>query len=118
MKYLLLIFLLSIHIQNTSAQCKKKYLDKEIIGFYASWQFYDRDKLAKPENIDCRRFTTLIYSLFEPTKDGHLRGGDQFADETILKGEIDWTTSTEEEHFFIETSSLLSRYYTTHIPHL
>lgn len=106
MRYFTFSLLIILFVQHTHAQCKKKYIDKEIIGFYASWQFYDRDKLAKPANIDFRRFTTVIYSFFEPTEDGHIRGGDQFVDETVLKGEINWATSTEEEHTFFETSSL------------
>jgi len=106
MRYLLLCLLTISLYQTTIAQCKKKFIDKEIVGYYASWQYYDRQKVARPENVDFRRFTTIIYAFFKPTEEGKLVGGDAFVDETILKGEINWAISTNQEHYYFETTSL------------
>jgi hypothetical protein len=47
---------------------------KTIIGYYASWQWYDRNKLADPVNIDFTKYTRINYAFFQPDTQGNLYG--------------------------------------------
>ena len=38
--------------------------DKTIIGYYASWQQYDRNGLAKPENMDFTKVDRVNFAFF------------------------------------------------------
>jgi chitinase len=63
-------------------------LDKEIIGYYASWQWYDRSKLAKPENMDFRKVTRVNFAFFQIDVDGNIWGTDDWADPRVLFGDV------------------------------
>ena len=63
---------------------------KQVIGYYPSWQWYDRAKLAAPVNLPYDKVTILNYAFFQPTAEGSIVGTDPWADENILKGESDW----------------------------
>ena len=39
---------------------------KHVIGYYASWQWYDRDKLASPASLDYTKVTRVSLHLFTP----------------------------------------------------
>lgn len=43
-------------IKNQNSPGEEK---KTIIGYYASWQWYDRQKLAKPSNMDFTKVTRV-----------------------------------------------------------
>ena len=63
---------------------------KEIIGYYPSWQWYDRDKLVNPQTIPYGKLTIVNYAFFYPLLDGTIVGTDAWADENLLRGQPDW----------------------------
>lgn len=70
---------------------------KTIIAYYASWQIYDRNGLAKPINLDYTKFTRLNFAFFQPSVDGEIYGTDEWADPWALFGDWDWSgTGTEK----------------------
>lgn len=99
MKYLglLLVVLISIFSQPSSAQ--KKSNQKQIIGYYPGWQVYDRNKLAAPENIDLKKYSTIIYAFFLPDYYGNLKPADAFIDNLVLKGKRDWRYTDSEQYY-------------------
>ena len=68
---------------------------KTIIGYYASWQWYDRNKFADPNNIDYSKYTRIHYAFFQPDEAGNLYGTDEWGDPQILWGPY-VTTATSE----------------------
>jgi chitinase len=64
--------------------------DKVIIGYYASWQWYDRDGLAAPINMDFSKITRANFAFFQITEDGEIYGTDSWADPITLFGPYDW----------------------------
>jgi len=64
--------------------------DKVIIGYYASWQWYDRDGLAAPLNMDFSKITRANFAFFQITTDGEIYGTDSWADPITLFGPYDW----------------------------
>ena len=63
---------------------------REVIGYYASWQWYDRDKLYHPSVIDYDKLTRINFAFFQPDSSGNIYGTDEWADPTVLYGEIDY----------------------------
>ena len=41
---------------------------KTVIGYYASWQWYDRNKYADPTNIQFSKYDRINYAFFQPGK--------------------------------------------------
>jgi len=68
--------------------------DKQIIGYYASWQWYDRSKLAKPSNMDFKKVTRVNYAFFQTDAEGNIWGTDEWADPRVLFGDVDATRGT------------------------
>ena len=66
---------------------------REVIGYYPNWQWYDRNKLVAPDAIDYSQYTILNYCFFSPEADGTIQNTDTWADETLLLGEKDWSTT-------------------------
>ncbi|KAL3768546.1 hypothetical protein ACHAWO_011501 [Cyclotella atomus] len=60
--------------------------DKKIIGYYAGWQWYDRDKIADPKNIDFRKVQRVNYAFFQPDAQGNIFGTDRWGDPQLLFG--------------------------------
>ncbi len=60
--------------------------NKKIIGYYAGWQWYDRNKLADPINIDFRKMQRVNYAFFQFDKQGELYGIDRWGDPQVLFG--------------------------------
>ena len=54
--------------------------DKEIIGYYSTWQWYDRNKLAAPDRLDFSKYTIINFAFFQRDDDGSLMGTDGWAD--------------------------------------
>eukprot|EP00585_Thalassiosira_rotula_P004448 CAMPEP_0196153706 /NCGR_PEP_ID=MMETSP0910-20130528/37653_1 /TAXON_ID=49265 /ORGANISM="Thalassiosira rotula, Strain GSO102" /LENGTH=653 /DNA_ID=CAMNT_0041417579 /DNA_START=108 /DNA_END=2069 /DNA_ORIENTATION=+ len=65
--------------------------EKQIIGYYASWQWYDRSKLAKPSNMDFKKVTRVNYAFFQSDAEGNIWGTDEWGDPRVLFGDIDAT---------------------------
>jgi len=68
--------------------------DKQIIGYYASWQWYDRSKLAKPENMDFRKVTRVNFAFFQTDTAGNIWGTDDWADPRVLFGDVNLNAGT------------------------
>mmetsp|Transcript_14646 Transcript_14646/g.26478 ORF Transcript_14646/g.26478 Transcript_14646/m.26478 type:complete len:328 (-) Transcript_14646:885-1868(-) len=64
--------------------------NKTIIGYYASWQWYDRDGLAAPINMDFTKITRANFAFFQITDEGGIYGTDPWADPITLFGFFDW----------------------------
>ena len=54
---------------------------KIVIGYYAAWQWYDRNKFADPKNVDFSKYDRINYAFFQPDKQGRLYGTDEWAGE-------------------------------------
>ncbi len=85
--FFLILLLLPFFLQAQNQPCK------EVIGYYPGWQWYDRNKLVRPATIKYDKYTILNYAFFKPLADGSIVGGDSWADENILKGQINWSTT-------------------------
>lgn len=64
-------------------------------GYYASWQWYDRDGLAAPINMDFSKITRANFAFFQITTDGEIFGTDSWADPITLFGMYDWMSEGE-----------------------
>lgn len=71
---------------------------REVIGYYPAWQWYDRSQLVRPATIDYSKYSVINYAFFNPQPNGTIVGGDSWADENLLQGQIDWST-TPAGHF-------------------
>ena len=63
---------------------------KTIIGYYASWQWYDRNALAEPKAFDYTKMTRVNFAFFQITNEGYIFGTDKWADPQTLLGPYDW----------------------------
>ena len=66
---------------------------KEVVGYYPAWQWYDRGQLVNPQTIDYSKYTVINYAFFAPNADGTIVGTDPWADENLLLGQINWSTT-------------------------
>jgi GH18 family chitinase len=58
----------------------------EMVGYYASWKWYQRDKLVNPLTINYKNYTIINYAFFKPLENGDVVEGDSYADEILLLG--------------------------------
>ena len=71
-------------------------MTKQIIGYWADWQYYDRGQLVAPWKMPTSwysKYTILNYAFFdylESTRDGRLRGIDDNSSCQVLYGEFNW----------------------------
>lgn len=86
---ILIIFFVVLKVSNVawSQTCK------EVIGYYPSWQWYDRNKLVKPTTIDYSQYSIINYAFLYPKADGHLTITDPWADKNLLLGDFNWATA-------------------------
>ena len=63
--------------------------EKTIVGYYASWQMYDRGGLGKPENLDFSKVDRVNFAFFQPDSNGNLFGTDSWGDPLVLFGPTD-----------------------------
>lgn len=90
MKFILLIFFMELScFITTSAQTNCK----EIVGYYPNWQWYDRSKLVRPQTINYSKYSILNYCFFKPEVNGSISSTDTWADENLLLGQINWSTT-------------------------
>jgi chitinase len=66
---------------------------KEIIGYYPSWQWYDRNKLVQPSTIQYSKYSIINYAFFKTEADGHLSVTDPWGDKNLLLGPFNWATA-------------------------
>jgi GH18 family chitinase len=66
---------------------------RQVIGYIPNWQWYDRAKLVNPMTIQYSKYSILNYSFFKPEISGAISSTDAWADENLLLGQINWSTS-------------------------
>jgi chitinase len=66
---------------------------KQVIGYYPNWQWYDRAKLVNPATINYSKYTVINYAFFAPQDNGSILTTDAWADENLLLGQINWSTT-------------------------
>lgn len=69
---------------------------KEIVGYYPNWQWYDRAKLVNPLTINYNKYTVLNYCFYSPQANGNILSTDQWADDNILDGPMNWQTNSPD----------------------
>jgi chitinase len=74
-------------------------MGKEVIGYYASWQWYDRGQLAKPQNMDFTKVTRVNFAFFQSDIKGNLYGTDSWADPNVLFGPYDYNPPSDAEQY-------------------
>lgn len=79
----LLLFSLTHHAQTC----------REVIGYYPNWQWYDRTKLVNPASIRYENYSIINYCFFKPETNGAISNTDNWADENLLQGQINWSTN-------------------------
>lgn len=87
-KQVLIMLLLSMTGLKTIAQSCP-----DIIGYYPNWQWYDRAKLVNPMTIQYAKYTIINYAFFKPEATGLISSTDTWADENLLLGQINWSTT-------------------------
>jgi chitinase len=64
--------------------------NKQIVGYYPNWQWYDRGQLVNPETLFYEKYTVINYAFFRPLADGSIESTDSWADENLLLGPMIW----------------------------
>ena len=64
--------------------------NKQIVGYYPNWQWYDRNQLINPEALFYEKYTVINYAFFRPLADGSIESTDSWADENLLLGPMIW----------------------------
>lgn len=86
--YLTFLFFLILNVKmNSQSPCK------EIVGYYPNWQWYDRSNLVKPTTIAYSKYSIINYCFFKPEASGFISNTDAWADENLLQGQINWSTT-------------------------
>ncbi len=62
---------------------------KEIIGYYPSWKWGERDNLVSPGRLPYEKLTMINYAFFLPLPDGRIVGKDSTGDALYLRGNPD-----------------------------
>lgn len=73
--------------------------DKKVVAYYASWQYYDRNSLAKPENFDYSKIDRINFAFFQPDTQGNLYGTDSWGDPLVLYGPYNYSPQPGETCF-------------------
>lgn len=63
---------------------------KQVVGYYPNWQWYDRNQLVRPESIFLEKYTIINYAFFRPMANGDITSTDSWADENLLLGPMIW----------------------------
>eukprot|EP00581_Thalassiosira_minuscula_P005354 CAMPEP_0183742588 /NCGR_PEP_ID=MMETSP0737-20130205/64777_1 /TAXON_ID=385413 /ORGANISM="Thalassiosira miniscula, Strain CCMP1093" /LENGTH=1396 /DNA_ID=CAMNT_0025978175 /DNA_START=206 /DNA_END=4396 /DNA_ORIENTATION=- len=72
---------------------------KTIVGYYASWQWYDRQKKAAPENMDFTKVQRVNFAFFQTDTQGNMWGTDSWADPNLLFGPYNWNPSPGSKQY-------------------
>lgn len=87
MKKLMLLLAIVSPLLVSSQPCK------EVVGYYAGWQWYDRNHLMNPQSVPYEKYSILTYAFFEPQSNGTLKISDPWGDKNQLLGPINWATA-------------------------
>lgn len=90
MKHKILLLLLALQVLSKSGSSQPC---KEVIGYYPNWQWYDRNKLVRPNTINYSKYSIINYCFFKPEANGIISNTDAWADENLLQGQINWNTT-------------------------
>jgi len=75
---------------NNNSQSSAGSHGKTIVGYYASWQWYDRNKKAAPENMDFTKVQRVNFAFFQINELGQMWGTDAWGDPNLLFGPYNW----------------------------
>ncbi|MCK5145645.1 hypothetical protein KAR48_02755 [bacterium] len=71
---------------------------RDIIGYYPSWAYADRDGKIAAAHLAYDKVTIINYAFFLPTEQGLLIGKDAEADSVLLVGVLDNETGRRDPH--------------------
>ncbi|KAL7472651.1 hypothetical protein ACHAXS_013011 [Conticribra weissflogii] len=77
----------------SSAPSKEKKL---VNTYFCSWQWYDRNKLARPKNFDFSKVDRVNFAFFQTNEKGDIFGTDSWADPQLLFGPYNWNGQGEQ----------------------
>jgi chitinase len=77
-----------------------------VIGYYASWQWYDRNKMAAPSKIDFAKWSRVNFAFFHPDDEGGLHGTDSWADPQVLFGPANWNPAPGAKEICFSTMGI------------
>jgi chitinase len=69
--------------------CQVRSPQKQVIGYYQSWQWHNNPVTLNPDNIPYDKLTVINYSFFYPLESGKIVGMDPVADRHLLLGKTD-----------------------------
>ena len=72
---------------------------KTIVGYYASWQWYDRNKKAAPENMDFTKVQRVNFAFFQIDTQGNMWGTDSWGDPNLLFGPYNWNPQAGDKEY-------------------
>lgn len=72
---------------------------KTIVGYYASWQWYDRSNKASPEAMDFTKLQRVNFAFFQTDTQGAIWGTDSWADPIVLFGPYNWNPTEESKEY-------------------
>jgi GH18 family chitinase len=87
MKYNYVLFFLLMTCASFAQPCKT------IVGYYPSWQWYDRANLVRPATIDYSKYSIINYAFLIPAADGSIVITDPWSDKNLLLGSINWAVA-------------------------
>ncbi|MFZ0389798.1 MAG: glycosyl hydrolase family 18 protein, partial [Calditrichia bacterium] len=75
-----LLLLMTLLLSSLPAQ------EKNIIGYFQSWDWQNNPEKMQPQNIPFEKLTAVTYAFFYPLEDGKIVGMDSVADRFLLEG--------------------------------
>lgn len=97
------IFAQEIERTHTTETVVVKQNNKNIIAYFTSWNWYKREGLTSPINLDFDKYTIINYAYLYPDSAGNLGGTDAWADSILLRGLFDYS-SLEQPVYHAGTS--------------
>ncbi|KAL7548413.1 hypothetical protein ACHAWF_011704, partial [Thalassiosira exigua] len=85
-------------LASTTAATTGPY-EATVAAHYASWQWYDRSRLAAPKNIDFSKVDRVNFAFFQTDENGNIWGTDDWADSNLLFGPQNWNPQPGEPQF-------------------
>ena len=83
----------------TPAPTPSQSSNKVVTAYYASWQYYDRNGLAKPENLDFSKIDRVNFAFFQTDTNGMLWGTDYWIDPVVLYGPQNYNPSPGDTQY-------------------
>lgn len=87
MKRLLLVLSLLPLLAQSQSTCR------EVVGYYAGWQWYDRNRLMNPQSVPYQKYSILTYAFMQPQPNGTIAISDPWGDKNQLLGPINWSVA-------------------------